>query len=120
MLAVASLLLDAPNEVWVGVLLPLLIALVQQWHWPREVRALVGFAVCFAVAVVMNVAGFADIHSFTTSLVTLLALAATFYRNYWLPTGVAPKLEKATTFTDPGEHAKTHPDDGVGVQSSIQ
>ena len=99
---------SVPSELWVGVFLPLFVSLVQQWHWPRELRTLVGFGFCVLAAFVMHASGISDMHTFLASLLSIMTTAAVFYRAYWVPSGIAPAIEKATTVTAPGAHV--HPD----------
>jgi hypothetical protein len=107
---------EVPAEMWVGVFLPLLLAIVMQWHWTRGARTLVGVVGCALAAFVMHAADISDMHTFLASLLSIMTTAAVFYRAYWLPAGVAPAIEKATTITVP--KGRVHPDANDGSSST--
>ena len=82
----------------VGFLLPLLLAVIQQTHWSRGVQSIVAAVACVIAAVITAaVNGDLDPHSLVTSLTVIYTLSQVTYRNFWKPTGVAPKIEANTT-----------------------
>jgi len=90
-------------EMWsllVGVLLPTLVAVIQQPKWPSWFRAVVGVAASI-------VAGFVTTYLTLDSAlwdqgmvhaILLVSVAAwASYRNFWKPTTIAPEIEAKTT-----------------------
>jgi len=87
----------------VGFLLPPLLAIIQQPSWPAPVRSVVAFVACAAAG-----AGTAYFQGDLTGerfveagLVVLVTSIAT-YKGFWKPTTVAPKVENATSYSNPG------------------
>lgn len=92
----------------IGFLLPHAIALVNQLHWGPRLKAAVAFAVCtLAAAVTSYVAGELTPADLALSAMTVFGAAQVSYQQLWQPTGIAPAIEQATTFTEPGH-------DGLG------
>lgn len=90
------------TQLWslvVGLLLPPILAVVQQPHWSSRVRAVVAFALAIVVgALTAYFAGDLNGKSLTTASLLVLVTAATTYKNLWKPTGVADAIESRTTF----------------------
>lgn len=86
----------------VGLLLPALIALVNQAHWPSGFKAVVAFIACFIAAGITAWAeGTLTFANWATSLIVVFTTARTTYAGLWRPTGVAPALESSTTVKKP-------------------
>lgn len=82
----------------VGLLLPLLVAVVQQQHWSPRVRTIVGVAACAAAAAVTSyLQGTLDLHHFAESALVIFTLAKTSYLAVWKPTGTTGVIEQATS-----------------------
>lgn len=84
-----------------GVVTPLLTAIVQQpkWKWGRGLRAVVGAVISVLVGIGTCLAN-GDIHSGQTVLATIavvLVAAQATYSQLWKPTGVAGAIESATS-----------------------
>lgn len=91
----------------VGLLLPLLVAVVQQAHWSAKVRTTVGVAACVVAAVgTAYFQGKLDLHNFVESALVIFTLAKVSYLSVWKPTGTTPAIEQATSPTPP--HVRTH------------
>lgn len=88
-------------EMWsliVGFALPLILAVIQRPHWPSWVRAVVAFAAFVVVG--LGTAYFnGDLNgkSIVSAVLFVLVTAITSYKGLWQPTGIAPKIESATT-----------------------
>lgn len=82
----------------VGFVTPLLVAVVQQSHWGRPVRTVIGILSVLAASVVTAaVEGHLTLHSWATSLIWVATAAYTSYTHIWVPLGAAPAIEQATT-----------------------
>ncbi|MGW1275478.1 hypothetical protein ACWD4V_00780 [Streptomyces tsukubensis] len=93
----------------VGILLPLLTAVVQRPAWSAEVKKLVAVAaaVIAGVATVAASGGWQQFQNGTLTTATLAAVLAASQSSYdllWKPTRVAPAIE---TFTSPGAAKET-------------
>lgn len=82
----------------VGVLLPLLVAIIQQENWSAHVRTLIG-VICIIVATTVTAwaEGKLNLHDWATSLITIFTLTQVSYHTLWKTTGVAPAIEHATS-----------------------
>ena len=90
-----------------GFAMPLAISVVQQSAWSNQVRAIVAFVLCFAAAAAqLVVSGSMTADNLGTNGLAVAALAVTFYRNFWKPLGVAPRIEAATNLPTGGNGAK--------------
>lgn len=93
----------SPIDLMVGaVVLPPIIAVVNQAHWPAPVKGVVAAITCCISALIavylrgpVHVATWRD----TAMLTALGAFGA--YRIFWRPTGLAPVLEAITTVGHP-------------------
>lgn len=84
----------------VGALTPLVVAVVQQPKWTSRARAIV--AVISSIVLGTGTAFFNGTLTGTTiaaSVGTVLVTALTTYRNLWVPTGLVPAIEAATSPT---------------------
>ncbi|WP_406205334.1 hypothetical protein OH807_30670 [Kitasatospora sp. NBC_01560] len=94
------------TEAWgllLGAATPWATALIQQPHWTKPVRAVVG-AVASGIVGVITVLARGDIAHAQTALTTIaLAITAskTFYDGLWQHVGAGP-LERATSKSTPG------------------
>jgi hypothetical protein len=87
-------------EKWnliVGFLLPPVIALLKQSHWPAAVQSAFAFLACLAVAVGTTYwqTGL-NWSNWTTSALTILVAAVATYEGFWKPTGIAGKASALT------------------------
>lgn len=90
-----------------GLLTPLLTAVVQRPTWTRRVRTLVGYAVSTLVGA-MTVLASGQMSSGTVTLTTILAVvsaAKVAYVQLWQRTGVTGTIELATSPRPPGGEA---------------
>lgn len=86
----------------VGAVLPLVIAVIVQWHQSEAVKAVTALVVCLAAAAVT--AWFTDaIHfddpgwDWVAWIGTVYGSAMIMYGRFWKPTKVAQRIEFATT-----------------------
>lgn len=81
-----------------GVVLPFIIAVINQTTWSPKVRGAVAFILCLAAA-----AGLAALHGTLTlghwrdTAIVVTGAALVMYHALWKPSGLAPALEDATT-----------------------
>jgi hypothetical protein len=86
-----------------GVLMPFVIAVINQAHWNSKVRGAVAFLLCLASA-----AGLAALHGTLTwghwrdAAVVVTGAAMVMYHALWKPSGLAPAVESATTIGGDG------------------
>lgn len=88
-------------QMWaiiVGFLTPLVVALIQQPTWIPAVRAVVGFlaAVVFGTGTAYFAGDFNGT-SWVTGVLLVLVSAISTYKGFWQPTGIAPRIETATS-----------------------
>lgn len=95
-------------ETWsllVGILSPLVIALVQQPKWSSAARAAVAFVFCLIAAAVTagatmdwNFEAFKDKPGALFEAAALVLIAAwSSYQAFWSKIGAAPAIERATS-----------------------
>jgi hypothetical protein len=93
------------QDMWtilVGFLMPLLVALVNQSHWSKPLRAIVSFAICIVVAIAdVLIQGNWNGHALTRTLVLVAFVAYTSYQLFWKPSAIAPAIEAATSSHGP-------------------
>ena len=84
-----------------GTLMPLLIALVNQWRWPPPVKGIVALLVCglAATAVAWLRGGQLDWHDWRRTALIVTGAALASYRMFWQPTQIAPRIEAATSLS---------------------
>lgn len=88
-----------------GFLTPLLTSVVQQPTWTSRTRTIVATLASVVVGVITLLANgaFNDGPQTVLSVLALVVVtSATAYKNLWVPSGVAPKIENATSKTPPG------------------
>lgn len=96
------------NPVDIGmaaVVLPPLVALINQRRWPAQVKGLVALLVCLAYALVAALMRSDDALSFADWRDTALTVAGSAFAAYqlwWRPSGLAPAIESATSSQDRG------------------
>jgi hypothetical protein len=89
------------TQMWaliVGVLLPPVVAAVQQPGFPTWLRSVIAVAAS-AVAgfVTVLVTGQLGGRSVVTAVLLTLVAAVSSYESVWKPTGIAPRVEAATS-----------------------
>lgn len=86
----------------IGILLPGVVAFVQQQHWSASTRTVIGVAASLVAAVVQAVAQHKlNWHDWAASAIVIFTLTKTTYLAVWKPTGIAPRIEKATSTQPP-------------------
>lgn len=86
----------------VAFLLPNVIAVLNQTWFPAWARSLVAFAVAIVVAAVdVLVEGNWSWHAWLTTGLLVLTVAISTYNGFWKVVGIAPLIERLTTFTGP-------------------
>ena len=103
-----------------GTVLPLLISVVQQEHWPTRLRAAVALvlAALAAAALVLSKGlwhGFTQpsIDAYGTAFAGLVVATWGSYSHLWSQLGVSQWIEKVTTFT------RAHPDAVASILGDI-
>jgi hypothetical protein len=82
----------------VGFFMPPVQAVIQQAHWPSQVRAGVNFVACaIAGAGVAFFQGDFTGRRFVESALVVLVTTIAVYKGTWKPTGLAPAIEKRTS-----------------------
>lgn len=82
----------------VGFFMPIVISVIQQPSWSSQVRSLVMFvaSIIAAVGTVFFEGKFTGV-DLATALLTVMTVTIATYTGFWKQTGVAPKLEMATS-----------------------
>jgi hypothetical protein len=82
----------------VGFILPLVVAIVQQSHFSRTARTIIG-AVSVVVSAVITalLQNTLDWNTWATSVIWIATTAFTAYRNVWVPLGAADWIEAVTS-----------------------
>ena len=89
----------------VGTLLPLLTSIIQQPKWSDRTRTLVGVGVSVLAGLVTYVSQYgldvSSVSKIVSVVVGVILAAATSYKSIWKTSGVAQRLEVATTRGEP-------------------
>jgi hypothetical protein len=81
----------------VGMLLPLVIAVVNRTAWPPPLKSLGALGVCvLAAAGDVALKGQFDLKHWAQNALTIFFLTVTTYYGFWKPTGIADAVEKRT------------------------
>lgn len=90
-------------DVLIGLLMPGLVALVNQSHWSPRARGVVAVIVSVAGAAVVEWvrSGPFDLTDWRDTAVVIVFAAITFYKVWWKPSGIGPMVEAATTIGAP-------------------
>ena len=81
----------------VGFFLPLAISVVQQPKWPEWFRVLSAVVLCsFTGFGIAYLQGDLDGRSLVSSILIVLTVSLTTYRNVWKASGIAGRVENAT------------------------
>jgi hypothetical protein len=89
-------------SILVAFLLPNAIALVNQTHWSKPLRAVVSFAICVLTAIVdVIIQGKLNGKDVAGTLVLVAFVAYTSYTLFWKPSNIAPAIEAATSTNRP-------------------
>lgn len=81
---------DTTMQQLVGVLAPLVTAIVKQRNWPKEASVLLTLALCVAGSIA--IAGKYD----SQVVMQSWTIAIVAYYGAWKPTGIAPQIEQRT------------------------
>lgn len=89
---------DTMWTMFLGVFAPLLVAVINQWHWPGWLKVLVTGIVCTLLAVgQLFYTGHLDGHDLPRTALVLALTAVAAYHWVWRPSGLAPSIEIATS-----------------------
>lgn len=81
----------------VAQFMPPLIAVIVRQSWSSQVKGLVAIVLCLLVAIpIVYLQGQWNSESYLTSAITVFTLTAVMYRQFWKPSGIAPRIERAT------------------------
>jgi hypothetical protein len=93
--------MDSNLVMWAGVVgffMPILLAIVQQPSWSSPVRSMVMFvASVIAGAGTVYFQGAWDTTNLVTTILFVMVTAIATYKGLWKETGIAPKVEAATS-----------------------
>lgn len=93
--------MDSNVAMWgliVGFLTPIVLAVVQQPSWSQAVRSVVMFVFALiAGGATAYFAGQLDGKDVTTAVLIVMVSAISTYEGFWKKTGIAPKIEVATS-----------------------
>jgi len=93
--------MDSNLAMWsliVAFIAPPVLSIIQQPKWTTEVRSAVMFF--FAIILGLGTAFFTDAFNgkdIVTSILIVMVGAISTYKGFWQATGVAPKIEAATS-----------------------
>jgi len=83
--------------VIVGLLLPLIIAVINRTTWTAPLKALVALLVCVvAAAGDLYFKGQLSTGAWAANAVAIFFVVVTAYVGFWKPTGIAESIEKRT------------------------
>jgi len=83
----------------VGFFLPIAASVIIQQKWAQPVKAVAGFLCCVTAAVgTAYFTGLLDPTDVARCFLVVFTLAIAAYYGFWKPTGIAPKIEAATSF----------------------
>lgn len=81
----------------VGLLLPLLVAVLQQTHWKSSTRAAIGFLCCMLAAFFTTWAeGRLNTKDLLSSFFIVFTVAQVSYAQFWKKVGVTTVIESKT------------------------
>jgi hypothetical protein len=81
-----------------AVVLPIAISIVNQRHWPAQLKGLIALLICALYALfILVMRGSLDWGNWRDVLLQTTAAAFIAYNMFWKPSGIAPAIEKATT-----------------------
>lgn len=90
--------IDPSVVIIVGALIPIALAVINRYHWPAEVKALVDFVIVVAVGIGAAFAmGDRDAQSIATVVAAVYGLAQAAFHGVYQPTGAATAIEKTTS-----------------------
>lgn len=78
-------------------IMPIIVSIITQAHWPKEVKEVVVLLSCIAISILGGVVLNIDFGNLVVVIPTMLFSARLAYQQYWKPTGLAPWIEDATT-----------------------
>lgn len=94
----------------IGIVLPLLVAIVQQGHWSTRIRVVVEVALALVAAVVSALAqNKFNLHDWAASAIMIFVMAKSTYLS-WNKAGITDAIELATSSTQSKQaiaHKKT-------------
>lgn len=81
----------------ISAFIPLVLAMLNRYNWPKEAKALISFVITIAIG--FGIAWLSDVHSFegiAATCAAVYALSQAAYFGVYRPTGAAEKIEKST------------------------
>lgn len=81
----------------VGILLPLVIAMINRTAWSASQKAIGALVICIgAAAVEVAIKGQWTPKNFAANAVAVFFIVVTTYKGFWQPTGIANVIETKT------------------------
>lgn len=85
-----------------ALVLPPVIAVINQRRWPPQLRGVVAFAVCALYSlVILIIRGPVDFHDWRGTLLLVAGAAFAAHALFWRPSGITPTIEAATSTGGP-------------------
>lgn len=90
---------NATIDALIGMVMPALIALVNQPRWSPMLKGLVAFVACVIVAVIVEAwrGDIDDWAQWRETAVIIFGSAIVTYQTWWKPAGIAPTIERGTS-----------------------
>jgi hypothetical protein len=86
-------------QLILAFLAPIAISVISQFHWSTTLKSISAFVFCAVTTVVgLYLKGGVDWNNVPSTVIFVFALTIGSYYGFWKPTGIAPHVEKATTF----------------------
>lgn len=85
----------------VSMVMPLLVSVVIQSQWSKEVKEIIVLLSCLAASVAGLISNNLDLTNLVIVLPTMVWLTRFFYLKYWKPSGIAPWIERITDVKKP-------------------
>lgn len=91
---------NAFDVAMAAVVLPPIIAVINQWHFSAQLKGLIALAVCAIYSLIMTIVrGPVDFHQWRDLVLVVAASAFAAYHLWWKPSQIAPAIEAATPLT---------------------
>jgi hypothetical protein len=93
-------------DALIGMVMPGLIALLNQRHWDARVKGLVALVSCVVVATLVELfRGDVNWADWRGTVVVVTSSALVTYHVWWKPSTIAPTVEAATSTSPPIEQS---------------
>jgi ribose/xylose/arabinose/galactoside ABC-type transport system permease subunit len=91
-----------------GVVMPFLIAAVNQSYWNAKLKGAIAFLLCLgAAALLAALHGTLTLAQWRDTAIVVTGAALVMYHSLWKPSGIAPAVEDTTTIGGPSDPSDT-------------